>query len=91
MNITINQIQGRVHVTVLQLAGKLDGSNYMQLIDEAKRAYSNGVRDLLIDLSRLTFMSSAGIAAIHKSALIFRGEPVLEEELGWASYHAIVS
>jgi len=89
MIINISQKQGRVPVTVLELVGKLDGSNYKQLLDEAKKAYLNGVRDLLIDLEQLTFMSSAGIAAIHQTALIFRGLPMTEEESGWASYHAI--
>jgi anti-anti-sigma regulatory factor len=89
MNITNTQKQGRVLVTVLHLVGKLDGSNYMQLIDEATRAYHNGVQDLLIDLSRLTYMSSAGLAAIHKIALMFRGEPILEDETGWAAFRAI--
>jgi anti-anti-sigma regulatory factor len=89
MNITITQKQGRVPVTILELAGKLDGSNYQQLVDEAKKIYLNGARDLLIDLSKLTFMSSAGLAAIHQTALIFCGQPMAGEELGWASYHAI--
>jgi anti-anti-sigma regulatory factor len=83
------QKQGRVLVTVMQLIGKLDGSNYMQLIEEARQVYLAGVRDLLIDMSQLSFLSSAGIAAIHKTALLFRGEPVVEDEMGWASYHAI--
>jgi anti-anti-sigma regulatory factor len=89
MNITISQKLGRVPVTVLQLIGKLDGSNYMQLVEEARNVYLNGMRDLLIDLSQLTFLSSAGIAAIHKTALMFRGLPMAEEESGWASFHAI--
>jgi anti-anti-sigma regulatory factor len=89
MNISITQKQGRVPVTILQLIGKLDGSNYMQLIDEARNVYLKGLRDLLIDLSGLTYMSSAGIAAIHKTALIFRGQPMAEDESGWAAYHAI--
>ena len=89
MNITSTQKQGRVLVTILQLTGKLDGSNYMQLVDEARRTYLNGAQNLLIDLSNLTYLSSAGIAAIHKAALIYRGLPVAVEESGWASYHAI--
>ena len=89
MDIIISQKQGRVPVTVFQLVGKLDGSNYIQLVEEAGTAYLNGARDLLIDLSRLTFMSSAGIAAIHKTGLIFRGQTIPEEESGWESYHAI--
>jgi anti-anti-sigma regulatory factor len=89
MNIIVTQKQGRVPVTVLQLIGKLDGSNYMELVEEAKRVYLNGMSNLLFDLSQLTYLSSAGIAAIHKTALMFRGLPMAEEESGWASYHAI--
>jgi anti-anti-sigma regulatory factor len=89
MNIIITQKQGRVPVTILKLTGKLDGSNYMELVEETRRAYLNGVRNLLFDLSQLTFLSSAGIAAIHKTALMFRGMPMAEEETGWAAYHAI--
>ena len=61
----------------------------MQLVDEARKTYLNGMRDLLIDLSKLTFLSSAGLAAIHQTALIFCGQPIAKEESGWASYHAI--
>jgi anti-anti-sigma regulatory factor len=89
MEITSTQKQGRVPVTILQLDGKLDGSNYMQLLEEAKRDYGTGARDLLIDLSRLSFLSSAGIAAIHKTALLFRGLDLPEDESGWAAFHAI--
>jgi anti-anti-sigma regulatory factor len=89
MDMTSRQAQGRVPVTVLQLEGKLDGSNYNELIEEVKMIYHEGVRDLLLDLSRLTYLSSAGIAAIHKAALIFRGVDIPEEESGWASFHAI--
>ena len=89
MSTNIIQKQGRVLVTIVQLIGKLDGSNHMQLIEEARKIYLAGVRDLLIDMSQLSFLSSAGIAAIHKTALLFRGEPVAEDESGWSSYHAI--
>jgi anti-anti-sigma regulatory factor len=89
MEIKISEIKSPANVTVLQVTGKLDGSNYLDLIDEARRVYMDGARDLLIDMSQLTYMSSAGIAAIHKTALLFRGMPVLEDESGWAAYHAI--
>ena len=36
MEITSMQKQGQVPVTILQLDGKLDGSNYMELVEEAK-------------------------------------------------------
>jgi anti-anti-sigma regulatory factor len=89
MEIKKQQIPSRANLTVLQVSGKLDGSNYLDLIEEARRVYMDGARDLLIDMSQLTYMSSAGIAAIHKTALLFRGLPVVEAESGWADYHAI--
>ena len=89
MEIKIIQKQGRLPVTVFELVGKMDGSNYMQLVEAARNAYLSGMRDLLIDLSQLTYISSAGIVAIHKTALLFRGLPVAEEESGWAAFHAM--
>ena len=89
MNMISSQKQGRVPVTVLELTGKLDGSNYKQLLEETRKLYLEGTRHLLIDLTELTFMSSAGIAAIHQTALIFRGQPLADEETGWAAYHSI--
>ncbi len=89
MHITVSQKRSRLPVTVLSLYGKLDGSNYFQLIESAAQVYSNGARDLLIDLRSLTFLSSAGMAAIHKTALVFLGQPVAMEESGWEAYHAI--
>ena len=47
------------------------------------------MRDLLIDLSRLSYMSSLGISAIHETALVFRGLEIPEKEAGWTAYNAI--
>lgn len=76
-------------VAILHLKGALDGSNYRDLINEAQKLYDGGVRDLVLDLSELTFMSSAGISGVYRTALIFRGGKQTEMEEGWASYHAI--
>jgi anti-anti-sigma regulatory factor len=86
---SIQKLGQHLPVTVLQLNGKLDGSTYMQLVDEAKRNYANGVRDILIDMSRLSYLSSLGITAIHETALLFRGQPIPEKEIGWESYNKI--
>ncbi len=73
---------------ILRLKGVLDGSTAQALIDEAQKLYAGGTRNLLIDLGGLTFMSSAGISALFRVALIFRGEKIVDEK-GWASYRAI--
>jgi anti-anti-sigma factor len=90
MEIEIMQKLGQhLPVTVVQLSGKLDGSNYLQLVDKAKEIYQTGARDLLIDMSQLSYLSSAGITAIHKTALIFRGQTIPEDESGWADFRGI--
>jgi len=90
MEITsIQKIGQHLPVTILQLNGKLDGSNHIQLVDEAKKNYDNGVRDILIDMSRLTYLSSLGISAIHETALLFRGQAIPEKKIGWEAYNEI--
>src|SRR5512133_3382295 len=76
-------------MAILHLKGALDGSNYRELIEEAQKLYDSGVRDLVLELSQLTFISSAGLSALYRVALIFRGEKQEAMEEGWASYHAI--
>jgi anti-anti-sigma regulatory factor len=89
MNIAISKTEGLAPVSILHLEGKLDRANYESLIEEAKEIYDNGSRNLIIDLSKLTFISSAGLAALHQVALLFRGgkRPNLDD--GWAAFRAI--
>jgi len=88
MDITASQKQGKVPVTILHLSGALDSASHEQLIHRAKLVYQEGARDLLLDMSGLTFISSAGITALHKTALLFRGVRLLEEE-GWESLRSV--
>jgi anti-anti-sigma regulatory factor len=39
----------------------------------------------LLDLSDLTYISSAGLVALHTVALLLRGEPLPDTEQGWAA------
>ncbi len=89
MKITIKKAESPVSIAILCLEGKLDGSNYESLIKEAQQVYMGGVRDILLDLGKLTFISSAGLAAFHQVALLFRGEALADQDEGWAAYHAI--
>jgi anti-anti-sigma factor len=89
MKISITQRQGNIPVTVLHLEGALDGATYESLITEAQELYDSGTRDIIFDLVNLTFMSSAGISALHHIALLYRGEKQMVVEDGWSSYRAI--
>ena len=58
-------------VAIIQLKGALNGK---QLVAEAQKLYDAGTRDLLLDMTKLTFISSTGLSALHHIALVYRGE-----------------
>jgi len=89
MKITITKTEKTAPVTILHLDGTLYGANYESLIDEAKKVYAARARDLILDMSTLTFISSAGLASLHQVALLFRGVKHPGQDGGWAAYHAI--
>jgi anti-anti-sigma factor len=83
MNITVSQQQGRVPVTVVQLDGKLDSYSFQNLINEAQKLFTAGSRHLILDMTKLTYISSAGIVSLHSIAKLFRGEALPNVEAGW--------
>ncbi len=88
MEITVTRNKGPVPLTMMALHGSLDGSNYTQVVAEAERLYKEGERNLLLDLSDLGYMSSAGIVALHRVARLFRGQGYLAHEEGWSAYRS---
>jgi anti-anti-sigma regulatory factor len=86
MKITVTKTENPVPVTILYLDGALDGTNFKSLIDKAQRLYAAGTRDLILDLSRLIFISSAGLAAFHQIALLFQGIKHPGPDESWPAY-----
>lgn len=78
LNITSSQIQGEVTVTILHLSGHLHGNTENQLLDRARQAYEDGSKYLLLDLSGVEILSSAGLRAIHKIFNLFTPQSDVE-------------
>ncbi len=89
MNLTVEQAQGKVLVTILSLHGDLDASNYQELIAKAQEIYNAGGRRLLLDMSGTPFMGSSGLVALHSIAVLMRGETPADPDSGWNAIHAI--
>ena len=89
MEISVSQQQGNVPVTVIKLDGQLDGQNYQDLIAKAQELYKAGARNFIIDLSDLTYTSSAGLVALHSVALLVKGEELPDTEHGWSAYRSM--
>ena len=71
---------GRVPVTVFHLKGELNVSTYEMLQEQARAAHANGARDLILDLSEITYVSSAGIRALQSVFNQFRGATPAESD-----------
>jgi anti-anti-sigma regulatory factor len=80
MQISFSKHEGRVSVTVMKLTGNLDASNYATVIAKAQDAFDEGARSLLIDLSGVPYVSSAGLMSLHTVALIFAEHPTQSKE-----------
>ena len=58
-------------VTVFHLRGQIDASTYEQFETGAEQAYESGARSLLLDLSEVSYISSAGLRALHNIYKLF--------------------
>jgi anti-anti-sigma factor len=57
--------EGRVPVTVLRVRGNIDTLSFSELEKKGEELYNGGSRRMLLDLSEVGYVSSAGVRAIH--------------------------
>ena len=71
LRISSEETKVDVPVTVFRLHGWLDAQSEEQLLESTRTAYENGVRYLLIDMSELDTLTSAGMRALQKVYQMF--------------------
>ncbi len=71
LRISSEEAQAQVPVTVFHLRGWLDAQSEEQLLESTRTAYDRGVRYLLIDMSELDTLTSAGMRALQKVYQMF--------------------
>jgi anti-anti-sigma factor len=69
---TSSRTDGKVPVTVLHLKGDLDMKTHQDLENQVRQAYAEGVRYVLLDLTNLRYLTSAGLRAIHSAFNLLR-------------------
>ena len=57
--------QGRVMVTILEIIGNIDSGTANQMQTRAQEAMNAGARDLLLDLTHVSYISSAGLRVVN--------------------------
>lgn len=77
MEITSWHETGKARVTILQLTGDLVAQEALEA--RARAEYADGARDMVLDLSGVPYISSAGLRAIHAVYLLLRSADVSDE------------
>jgi anti-sigma B factor antagonist len=80
MEITVSQETGRVPVTIFHISGDIAAGSYEKLEQQADEAFEAGMRDLLLDLTDVSFLSSSGLRAIHHIFTLLRTDSAEESD-----------
>lgn len=82
MEINVSVHAGERPIAILHVVGEVEGSNYLELVTKAQELYGHTAKDLIIDLSGVTDISSTGLVALHQISLIYGGSEHRVEEDG---------
>lgn len=63
-----SQRDGRVPITVFELEGELDSKSFESFQNEALQSIDAGTQYLILDLSQLSYISSAGLRSLFTIA-----------------------
>ncbi len=65
MDISVRTENGRVPVTIMHLRGNLDTASYAEFQAKADELIKGGASHILVDLTEVPYVSSAGFRALH--------------------------
>ena len=83
----ITTIEGNPSIAVMQTAGDIDRSNYETLVEAATKAYGDGVRHVILDLSKTEYISSAALVAMQRIIKMMQGTAASSG--GWDELHSL--
>lgn len=91
---SIEKVQGEVPITIFHLRGWLDAQSEEEFVKWADDAYQEGVRYLLLDLSELDTLTSAGMRAIQRVYKMYTADGQENSQLKMAAappqvYHSL--
>jgi hypothetical protein len=78
MEISVSQEQGRVPVTVFHIRGPVIGNEELEL--RARQAFADGARNIVLELSGVPYMASAGLRALHAIYTLLRADSPEESD-----------
>ena len=80
MEITTTQQTSRVSVTVVHIKGDIDSTTVKHTQAKIEKVVEAGARDLVLDLTEVGYLSSAGIRMLSSLFNLLRGTPPPESD-----------
>jgi len=74
MDIDVTEQQGQVPVTIIKVKGNVDASTYEAFQVVAESEFDKGARYVLLDLSEVVYISSAGFRAVSQIFKLLRSQ-----------------
>lgn len=78
MQVTLTKYDGPPPVTIIRADGVFDATSTEDFMVPTQSAIKSGVRDMLLDLSKVSYMSSIGIGIIN--ALYYELHPYVSKD-----------
>jgi hypothetical protein len=78
MDVTVSQAQGRVQVTIFSITGPVTDNQELEAL--AQTAYDSGARNILLDLTNVPYMATAGLRALHAIFTLLRADTPEESD-----------
>ena len=75
MELTVSIQPAEEPIAIMQIKGDINASNFLEVVNKAQELYNNPAHNLIIDLSEVTSVSTTGLVALHKIALVYSGVP----------------
>ena len=78
MELVVSHEHGQVPITVFHITGAIISDD--QLVKQAQQAVTDGMRDLLLDLTDVPYMSSQGLRGLHTIYTLLRTDAPNESD-----------
>ena len=73
MELSVSIQQAEEPIAIMRIQGDIDASTFMTVVNKAQEIHNNPARHLIIDLSEVDSVSTTGLVALHKIALVYSG------------------
>jgi anti-anti-sigma factor len=77
------QKSGELPITVIKISGAIDTMTFSELEKKGEEIYKQGARRIVLDLSQVRHISSAGLRAIHTIFNLLRSSYPAESDKAW--------